>query len=45
VLAKPTVGVELIVAPVHLKYFGTIEKIAEAKADVRRQLVFPLNDN
>lgn len=33
-IAPPDVGVELLVAPVHLEFFGTIEAIAEAKAQL-----------
>ena len=33
-ITPPDVGVELCVAPAHLEYFGTIERIAEAKAEL-----------
>ncbi len=33
-ITPPDVGVELIVAPVHLEYLGTIENIAAAKAEL-----------
>ena len=33
-IAPPDVGVELLVAPVHLEFFGTIENIAAAKAQL-----------
>ena len=33
-IAPPDVGVELLVAPVHLEFFGTVEAIAEAKAQL-----------
>lgn len=33
-IAPPDVGVELLVAPVHLEFFGSIEAIAEAKAQL-----------
>ncbi len=33
-IAPPDVGVELLVAPVHLEFFGTIEAIAQAKAQL-----------
>jgi UDP-N-acetylmuramoyl-tripeptide--D-alanyl-D-alanine ligase len=33
-IAPPDIAVELCVAPVHLEFFGTIEKIAEAKAEL-----------
>lgn len=37
-ITPPDVGVELCVAPAHLEYFGTIERIAEAKAELVRGL-------
>lgn len=33
-ITPPDIGVELLVAPVHLEYLGTIERIAEAKAEL-----------
>ena len=33
-ITPPDVGVELLVAPVHLEYLGTIENIAAAKAEL-----------
>jgi UDP-N-acetylmuramoyl-tripeptide--D-alanyl-D-alanine ligase len=33
-ITPPDVGVELCVAPAHLEYFGTIERIAQAKAEL-----------
>ena len=33
-ITPPDVGVELMVAPVHLEFLGTIENIAEAKAEL-----------
>ena len=33
-ITPPDIGVELIVAPVHLEHFGTIERIAEFKAEL-----------
>jgi UDP-N-acetylmuramoyl-tripeptide--D-alanyl-D-alanine ligase len=33
-ITPPDIGVELLVAPVHLEHLGTIEKIAEAKAEL-----------
>jgi UDP-N-acetylmuramoyl-tripeptide--D-alanyl-D-alanine ligase len=33
-IAPPDIGVELLVAPVHLEFFGTIEAIAAAKAQL-----------
>ena len=33
-ITPPDVGVELMVAPVHLEYLGTIENIAAAKAEL-----------
>jgi len=33
-ITPPDIGVELCVAPAHLEYFGTIERIAEAKAEL-----------
>jgi UDP-N-acetylmuramoyl-tripeptide--D-alanyl-D-alanine ligase len=33
-ITPPDIGVELLVAPAHLEYFGTIERIAEAKAEL-----------
>ena len=33
-IAPPDVGVELLVSPVHLEFCGTIEKIAESKAQL-----------
>ncbi|HYN85915.1 MAG TPA: UDP-N-acetylmuramoyl-tripeptide--D-alanyl-D-alanine ligase [Pyrinomonadaceae bacterium] len=33
-IAPPDVGVELLVAPAHLEFFGTIEAIAESKAQL-----------
>ena len=33
-IAPPDVGVELLVAPVHLEFFGTVEAIAESKAQL-----------
>lgn len=33
-ITPPDVGVELLVAPVHLEYLGTIERIAAAKAEL-----------
>lgn len=33
-ITPPDVGVELCVAPAHLEHFGTIERIAEAKAEL-----------
>lgn len=37
-VASPDVGAELLVAPVHLEYLGTIEKIAAAKAELVESL-------
>jgi UDP-N-acetylmuramoyl-tripeptide--D-alanyl-D-alanine ligase len=33
-ITPPDVGVELLVAPVHLEHFGTVERIAEFKAEL-----------
>jgi UDP-N-acetylmuramoyl-tripeptide--D-alanyl-D-alanine ligase len=33
-ITPPDIGVELLVAPVHLEYLGTIENIAKAKAEL-----------
>lgn len=33
-ITPPDIGVELLVAPVHLEYLGTIEAIAKAKAEL-----------
>ena len=33
-VAPPDIGVELLVSPVHLEFFGSIEKIAEGKAQL-----------
>jgi UDP-N-acetylmuramoyl-tripeptide--D-alanyl-D-alanine ligase len=33
-ITPPDIGVELLVAPVHLEYLGTIENIARAKAEL-----------
>jgi UDP-N-acetylmuramoyl-tripeptide--D-alanyl-D-alanine ligase len=33
-ITPPDIGVELVVAPVHLEHLGTIERIAEAKAEL-----------
>ncbi|HEV2764275.1 MAG TPA: UDP-N-acetylmuramoyl-tripeptide--D-alanyl-D-alanine ligase, partial [Pyrinomonadaceae bacterium] len=33
-VAPPDIGVELLVAPVHLEFFGSIERIAEGKAQL-----------
>ncbi len=33
-ITPPDIGVELLVAPVHLEYFGTIERIADFKAEL-----------
>ncbi|MGA9995322.1 MAG: UDP-N-acetylmuramoyl-tripeptide--D-alanyl-D-alanine ligase [Pyrinomonadaceae bacterium] len=33
-ITPPDIGVELLVAPVHLEYLGTIENIANAKAEL-----------
>jgi UDP-N-acetylmuramoyl-tripeptide--D-alanyl-D-alanine ligase len=33
-ITPPDIAVELLVAPAHLEYFGTIERIAEAKAEL-----------
>jgi UDP-N-acetylmuramoyl-tripeptide--D-alanyl-D-alanine ligase len=33
-ITPPDIGVELCVAPAHLEYFGTIERIAAAKAEL-----------
>lgn len=33
-IAPPDIGVELLVAPVHLAFFGSVEKIAAAKAQL-----------
>jgi UDP-N-acetylmuramoyl-tripeptide--D-alanyl-D-alanine ligase len=33
-ITPPDIGVELLVAPVHLEYFGTVERIAEFKAEL-----------
>ena len=33
-IAPPDVGVELLIAPVHMEFFGTIERIAAAKAEL-----------
>lgn len=33
-ITPPDIGVELLVAPVHLEYLGTIEAIADAKAEL-----------
>lgn len=33
-IAPPDIGVELLVAPVHLEFFGSIEKIAAGKAQL-----------
>ena len=33
-ITPPDIGVELIVAPVHLEHFGTVERIAEFKAEL-----------
>jgi UDP-N-acetylmuramoyl-tripeptide--D-alanyl-D-alanine ligase len=33
-ITPPDIGVELIVAPVHLEHLGSIERIAEAKAEL-----------
>ena len=33
-IAPPDIGVELLVAPAHLEFFGSIEKIAEGKAQL-----------
>jgi UDP-N-acetylmuramoyl-tripeptide--D-alanyl-D-alanine ligase len=33
-IAPPDIAVELCVAPVHLEFFGTIERIADAKAEL-----------
>lgn len=37
-ITPPDIGVELLVAPVHLEYLGTIERIAEAKSELVRGL-------
>src|SRR5581483_6396546 len=33
-LVKPQIAIITTIAPVHLEYFGTLEKIAEAKAEI-----------
>lgn len=33
-ITPPDVGVELMIAPVHLEYLGSLERIAEAKAEL-----------
>src|SRR5262249_41520030 len=33
-LARPHIAVITVIEPVHLEYFGTLEKIAEAKAEI-----------
>lgn len=33
-ITPPDIGVELLVAPVHLEHFGTVERIAEFKAEL-----------
>jgi UDP-N-acetylmuramoyl-tripeptide--D-alanyl-D-alanine ligase len=33
-LVKPDIAIITTIAPVHLEYFGTLEKIAEAKAEI-----------
>ena len=33
-ITPPDIGVELMVAPVHLEYLGSIENIAAAKAEL-----------
>jgi len=37
-IAKPVIGVETLVAPIHLERLGTIENIAAAKAELVRAL-------
>lgn len=37
-IARPHIAVELLVAPVHLEFFGSIERIAEGKAQLIENL-------
>lgn len=37
-IVQPDVAVELLVAPVHLEFFGTVERIAEGKAELVKAL-------
>ena len=40
-LLRPTIGVYTNIAPVHIEFFGTIEKIAEAKRELLENLAQP----
>lgn len=37
-LTRPDVGVYTVIAPVHIEFFGTVEKIAEAKRELLENL-------